>query len=254
MTLPPVLTQVGRFPVIYVPAHPENTFQSNPQPRREGVVAHVMEGTLAGCDSWFANPGSKSSATAGISKAGEIHQFVQLYGNAPFANGVPNVSKVTSALVKSLMARHPGVNVNMLTWSIEHEGFAGEQITDYPAMFEASTVLCAALMMDIDPAYRDTYEHAWFDPVNRARCPGWTTATWAAYDGRVQELIGAAEHGPIPPAEPILTGQPDDWKKIKATLDAAYDAGVAVEQAVAVMRSAMSEVYAEIRRQLPNAV
>jgi len=40
------------------------------------VVLHIMEGTLAGTDSWFGQGASQVSAHFGVGKAGELHQYV----------------------------------------------------------------------------------------------------------------------------------------------------------------------------------
>jgi N-acetyl-anhydromuramyl-L-alanine amidase AmpD len=45
--------------------------------RPEAIVIHIMDGTLIGTDSWFANHTSQVSAHYGIGKNGEIHQYVQ---------------------------------------------------------------------------------------------------------------------------------------------------------------------------------
>jgi len=36
----------------------------------------MMQGSLAGCDSWFQHPGIELSAHYGIGRKGEIHQYV----------------------------------------------------------------------------------------------------------------------------------------------------------------------------------
>jgi hypothetical protein len=40
------------------------------------MVVHIMEGTLAGTDSWFHNPASDVSAHFGVGKDGTIYQWV----------------------------------------------------------------------------------------------------------------------------------------------------------------------------------
>lgn len=78
----------------------------------EAVVIHIMDGTLAGTDSWFGTPASQVSAHYGIGKSGEVHQYVQ-ENKAAWANG--RVSNPTWKLIKPQ-------NPNLYTVSIEHEG------------------------------------------------------------------------------------------------------------------------------------
>jgi hypothetical protein len=218
MTLPAIITQVGPYPVKFVGAHISNQWATDDGLPKEGVVCHIMDGTLAGCDSWFNTPGAFASTNFGISKRGEIHQYVKLVGAAPYANGVKKdeTAKVARMLplVRQLSEQYGWRSQNKWTLSIEHEGRSGEQITDYPAMFDASTRLCAMLLADAPLERQRTFEHQDFDAVTRAGCPGWSTATWEAYDGRVQELLGNTPLPPVPPA-----GGP-----LKEELDGAWDA------------------------------
>lgn len=81
----------------------------------EVIVIHIMDGTLAGTDSWFASSQSQVSAHYGVGKKGEIHQYVKEADTA-WANG--RVLKPTFKLYK------PNVNPNLYSVSIEHEGTA----------------------------------------------------------------------------------------------------------------------------------
>lgn len=79
----------------------------------QGVVLHVMAGTLAGSDAWFHNPASQASAHFGIGKDGRIFQWVDTADRA--------------------WAQMSGNR----TWlSIEHEGQSGDSLT--PAQLAAS--------------------------------------------------------------------------------------------------------------------
>jgi hypothetical protein len=71
-----------------------------------GVVLHIMEGTLAGSDSWFRNASSQASAHFGVGKDGRIYQWVDTADRA-WAQSAGN-----------------------RTWlSIEHEGHSGDALT-----------------------------------------------------------------------------------------------------------------------------
>lgn len=101
--------------------------------RPEAVVIHIMEGTLAGTDSWFASPASQVSAHYGIGKNGEVHQYVREADTAWHAG---RVDAPVWTLIKS------NVNPNLYTIGIEHEGKHDDTWTD--ALKEASATLISA--------------------------------------------------------------------------------------------------------------
>lgn len=78
----------------------------------EKIVIHIMDGSLIGTDSWFANPASKISANYGIGFNQEVHQYVKDEDTA-YAQGVVDNPTWTY---------RPGVNPNLYCLSIEHEG------------------------------------------------------------------------------------------------------------------------------------
>lgn len=100
----------------------------------EAVVIHIMEGTLAGTDSWFGNPDSKVSAHYGIGLKGDVHQYVGETDSAWHAGRKSNPSW------KGIV---PGVNPNYYTIGIEHEGTEDSAWTK--EMYDAS----ASLVRDI---------------------------------------------------------------------------------------------------------
>ncbi len=79
----------------------------------EAVVIHIMDGTLAGTDSWFANPASQVSAHYGIGRNGEVHQYVQENDSAWHAG------RIDAPVWKFI---RPNINPNLYTIGIEHEG------------------------------------------------------------------------------------------------------------------------------------
>jgi len=98
--------------------------------RPEAVVIHIMDGTLVGTDSWFANTTSQVSAHYGIGKNGEVHQYVQENDAAWHAG---RVDAPVWKLIK------PNVNPNLYTIGIEHEGKPDDVWTD--AMKQSSATL-----------------------------------------------------------------------------------------------------------------
>jgi N-acetylmuramoyl-L-alanine amidase len=88
----------------------------------DAIVMHVSEGSMVGMRSWFNDPASEVSAHYGISRKGEIEQYVDEADTA-WSNG--RVLRPTAALV---LAR-PGSNPNRWTVSIEHEGTGKDDLT-----------------------------------------------------------------------------------------------------------------------------
>ena len=118
--------------------------------RPEAIVIHIMEGSLAGTDSWFRSRASNVSAHYGIGKGGEIHQYVREVDAAWHAGR--KTSDATWQLLK------PNMNPNYYTVGIEHEGFGDDR---WPAaMYEAS----AALIKEIS--------HRWDIPIDRKHIIG----------------------------------------------------------------------------------
>lgn len=70
------------------------------------LVVHIMEGTLAGTDSWFRNSAAQASAHFGVGKDGTIYQWVDTKDRAWHA-----------------------VNANDHSIGVEHEGNSGDTLT-----------------------------------------------------------------------------------------------------------------------------
>ena len=81
--------------------------------RPEAIVIHIMDGSFAAGESVFRDATTQKSAHYGISKSGEIHQYVDENDTAFHAGIVVNP---TWRLLK------PRVNPNYYTIGIEHEG------------------------------------------------------------------------------------------------------------------------------------
>jgi len=81
--------------------------------RPEAIVIHIMDGSFTAGESVFRDPTTHKSAHYGISRGGEIHQYLD-ENDIGFHAGI--VVNPTWALLK------PGVNPNFYTIGIEHEG------------------------------------------------------------------------------------------------------------------------------------
>lgn len=129
------------------------------------IVCHVMDGTLVGTDAWFQNPKSQVSAHYGVGKDGSIHQYVQEADEA-WANGI--VDHPTWAVLD----QHPGVNPNLYTISIEHEGHSEDGLTEaqYQSSLWLQTEIVKRWGIPIDNNH--IVGHNRIDGVNRPNCPG----------------------------------------------------------------------------------
>jgi N-acetylmuramoyl-L-alanine amidase len=105
----------------------------------EAVVIHIMEGTLAGTDSWFKNPQSKVSAHYGIGKSGEVHQYVRETDTAWHAG---RVNAPSWQLIKPA-GNGLFINPNWYTIGIEHEGNENSEWSD--AMYNSSSEMIRSI-------------------------------------------------------------------------------------------------------------
>ncbi len=108
-----------------------NFWQGRKGYKPEAIVIHIMDGTLAGTDSWFANAQSQVSAHYGIGKNGEVHQYVKEEDTAWHAGRIDTPSW---KLIKAST-----INPNLYTIGIEHEGKPDDVWTN--AMKQASAQL-----------------------------------------------------------------------------------------------------------------
>ncbi len=89
----------------------------------KALVVHIAQGTLAGTDSWFAQPrpDKPTSAHYIVGKNGEVHQYVPDSDEAYHA-GVIDYSTCASWITAQ--------NPNLVTLGIENEGYLGERWTE----------------------------------------------------------------------------------------------------------------------------
>jgi N-acetylmuramoyl-L-alanine amidase len=154
----------------------------------EAVVLHIMDGTLAGCDSWFNNNPYGVSAHLGMNEQ-EIHQYVW-FSNAAHANGGIEVGH-TSKLITENGYQNP----NDWTVSIEMEGVGPAEPT--PVLFEKAAVVVATIFKNvlfksgasgvaIDRGH--ILKHSDISPQTRKNCPGWSEATMSRFISRVKAI------------------------------------------------------------------
>lgn len=158
---------------IWIGAHPNNYGAARPNGLPIAIVMHTMQGTLAGCDSWFNNPSAQVSSHYGLGLQGQLHQYVRLWDRA-YANGVLQAGN-----------RWPGpqgVNPNAITCSIETDDQgkpASTPVTD--AMYGAALDACRIILAEF-PGIVYLCTHACISPQDRSGCPGtrWTSGKMQA--------------------------------------------------------------------------
>ena len=138
------------------------------------IVNHISAGTMSSMDNWFRSPGNQvSSAHFGVAKDGRIHQYVKIERMA-WANGLKTdrIPFATAPIVKDI-----GINPNLYTVSIEHEGTDGELTEE---QFQASVWLHRYIRQYVRETWGkeipfDEYHvigHFQIDPVRKPNCPG----------------------------------------------------------------------------------
>ncbi len=204
--------QLVKLPgIVAVPGHAANAYPDRQGFVQEGIVVHTMAGTLAGCDSWFANPAAQAGTHFGVGRDGEVHQYFDL-GQGPFAHG-----RVEPGYTAKLVRENgEGINPNWYLIGIEHDDLGRGELPT-PAQFEASARLSAVLFRDhILPNAARTraaidrdhiLRHTDISPQSRPNCCGWPEEMFNRYIARVRELVeGPAAPSPAPrPAGPPPT-------------------------------------------------
>jgi N-acetylmuramoyl-L-alanine amidase len=143
------------------------------------IVNHISEGSMSSMISWFTSPNNGvSSAHFGVSKKGEIYQFVAIE-DAAWANGLTSgIENATAELVKQ---KGNYINPNWYSVSIEHEGIYKETkgaLTS--AQLEATKILHKYIIEYVKQKYGHTIRpsrktiigHYEIDKKQKPNCPG----------------------------------------------------------------------------------
>lgn len=150
--------------------YPDGTHGQN---EPEAIVYHIAQGSLAGIDAWFNNPRSFASTHFAVGLRGEIHQYVRVE-DAAWGNGFMNNPDLSIPWLRFCWEN--GINPNLKTISIEHEGFTGDPWPE--ATYQSSLALTVWLadaynlrhfLVALDHRFIGHYR---IDSVSRANCPG----------------------------------------------------------------------------------
>ncbi len=126
----------------WIGAHPLNFSQGRSGFKPEAIVIHVMDGSLAGTDSWFNDPRSRVSAHYGVGKEAQVHQYVKETDAAHHA-GV--VDQPRWPLIKPRSNGSGFINPNFYTIGVEHEGRGLDPEAWPQSQLETSAALVAEI-------------------------------------------------------------------------------------------------------------
>ena len=138
------------------------------------IVNHISGGSMGSMDNWFTSAGNQvSSAHFGISKTGEIHQYVKIEDMAWHAGlKAETIKNATAKIIHEMK-----INPNLYSIGIEHEGYDGNLT---PIQLEASIWLHKYVKKYIKDKYNKNIKldknnvigHFQVDPVRKPYCPG----------------------------------------------------------------------------------
>jgi N-acetylmuramoyl-L-alanine amidase len=152
----------------------------------EAIVIHIGEGSLRSIDMQFNDPNARVSAHYCVSKAGDIHQYVDEKDTAFHAG---TIDQPTWSGLKPGRAPGSFINPNFYTIGIEHEGFADDRWPD------AQLSTSAALVGEIAQRWKIPLDEDHVIRHHQIRflksCPGRVIA--------IADILGR-----IPPAAPVV--------------------------------------------------
>lgn len=154
--------------------------------RPEAIVVHIMDGSFAAGESVFRDPTTRKSAHYGISKIGEVHQYVDENDTAFHAGIVVNP---TWALLK------PRVNPNFYTIGVEHEGRPDDIWPD--AQLSASAALIGQIAARWKIALDDLHVVRHHQIRASKTCPG----NWLQIAAVLKRVSIAGEPSTVVPAK-----------------------------------------------------
>lgn len=181
------------------------------------IVNHISAGTMGSMDNWFRNPQARASSHFGISREGEIHQYVSL-DNRAWTQGLRSheIKYATAPIVRQI-----NVDPNYYSVSIEHEGYKDNGIDGNltEEQFFASLWLHKYIQVKSQEMFgakipftpQHVIGHFQIDPIDKPFCPG-VNFPWA----RLYNLLYKADRMTMTEFEEWLT-----YTKEKATLERA---------------------------------
>lgn len=195
------------------------------------ICDHISSSTMSSMDSWFTSSGNTvSSAHFGVSKAGEIHQYVDIK-NMAWGNGTSIANYPDASILAQVAKDNYGTNVNLFSVSIEHEGTDGTLTEE---QFQASVWLHNYIRDQIVEIYGanahfelDNYHVVGHFQLSKLKptCPGpnfpWERL-YAALNSSVQSVQTEEEEDDMAKA---LEMSVTEWQQLAKALDGLFKAG-----------------------------
>ncbi|OUS72971.1 hypothetical protein B1748_23470 [Paenibacillus sp. MY03] len=142
------------------------------------IVNHISAGSMGSMYNTFKNPANRASSHFGISRKGEIVQYVPIQ-QAAWTQG--KIQSSATRPIAPIIRQHMG-NPNLYAVSIEHEGYAGNGIQGdlTEEQFWASCWLHKYIQSEVERLYNHRIElnshhvigHYQIDAVGKPVCPG----------------------------------------------------------------------------------
>lgn len=139
------------------------------------IVLHISEGSLDSMTYWFKDPNSGVSAHYGVGRNGQVRSFVEEKNTAWHAGRVN----------KPTWRNMPGINPNLITIGIEHEGSYKSIWTTAQKKASAKLIKEICQRYGFSPNQDTVIGHYMIDSVRRPNCP-------AQNKGIINEIIKLA--------------------------------------------------------------
>lgn len=156
------------------------------------IVLHIQEGTNASSLSWWASGNADASSSVMVGRDGSVLRIIPPE-HGPWTNGD---TQRPSQRGQALLTRIGNANPNVVTLSIEAEGYYQQEATD--AQLQAICWQVTDWMIRYDLTASNLYRHADINSVTRANCPG------AYYDNVESALRGTGA------SKPTFSGLPSE--------------------------------------------
>ena len=158
--------------------------------RPMAIVLHRQEGTSIGSLNWWASGNADASSTVMVQLDGSLLRVIP-EADGPWTNGDANKP---SARGQALITKSGGGNLNLVTLSIEMEGYSGDRLAEGPLLTICWQV--TEWMTRYGLTLDDVYRHADINSVTRGNCPG---AYW-------EQVMGMLRQEPVVPSWPGKPG------------------------------------------------
>lgn len=178
--------------------------------RIEAIVNHIATGSKASNLSWLTNSNSGVSCNAYIAKDGTISEMVPIT-SSPWTNGPVREPDLSNPVIAGWV--RDGVNPNTRTYTIEHEGQPGDQLTELQIASNNRVTAWVAATCDLSINRTTIIGHYQIDNVNKPYCPSFSATEWKRLiDGANALLENGAPLDTGDSAMPALPStEPDPW-------------------------------------------